>query len=149
MDDNDLSVLDTQHHEQLVLQACHPRFFASERYLVYAHPVGMRAPTLGSRRVPDGWRRARISTRSSRSRSSNGTLLWRRLFRRTLDVGAFGINAYVARNAGDDVVEEHTERSLGHEEVYVVLSGRATFTLDDETLDGRPRGLSCSSATWT
>jgi len=24
---------------------------------------------------------------------------------------------------------------LGHEEVYVVLSGRATFTLDDETLD--------------
>ena len=55
--------------------------------------------------------------------------------RRTLDIGAFGINAYVAPNAGDDVVEEHTERSLGHEEVYVVLSGRATFTLDDETLD--------------
>ena len=27
------------------------------------------------------------------------------------------------------------ERSLGHEEVYVVLAGRATFTLDDETLD--------------
>jgi tetratricopeptide (TPR) repeat protein len=33
------------------------------------------------------------------------------------------------------VVEEHTERSLGHEEVYVVLTGRATFTLDGETLD--------------
>jgi mannose-6-phosphate isomerase-like protein (cupin superfamily) len=55
--------------------------------------------------------------------------------RRTLDVGAFGINAYVAPNAGDDVVEEHTEESLGHEEVYVVLSGRATFTLDGESLD--------------
>jgi tetratricopeptide (TPR) repeat protein len=64
----------------------------------------------------------------------NGTLLWRPV-RRTLDVGAFGINAYVAPKAGDDVVEEHTEESLGHEEVYVVLSGRATFTLDDETLD--------------
>jgi tetratricopeptide (TPR) repeat protein len=64
----------------------------------------------------------------------NGTLLWRPL-RRTLDIGAFGINAYVAPKAGDDVVEEHTEESLGHEEVYVVLSGRATFTLDDETLD--------------
>jgi tetratricopeptide (TPR) repeat protein len=64
----------------------------------------------------------------------NGTLLWRPV-RRTLDVGAFGINAYVAPTAGDDVVEEHTEESLGHEEVYVVLSGRATFTLDDETLD--------------
>ena len=64
----------------------------------------------------------------------NGTLLWKPV-RRTLDVGAFGINAYVAPNAGDDVVEEHTESTLGHEEVYVVLSGRATFTLDDETLD--------------
>lgn len=64
----------------------------------------------------------------------NGTLLWRPV-RRTLDIGAFGMNAYVARNAGDDVVEEHTEESLGHEEVYLVLAGRATFTLDDETLD--------------
>jgi hypothetical protein len=62
------------------------------------------------------------------------TLLWRPL-RRTLDIGAFGMNAYVAPNAGDDVVEEHTESALGHEEVYVVLSGRATFTLDRETLD--------------
>src|SRR5512145_3253500 len=64
----------------------------------------------------------------------DGTLLWRPV-RRTLDIGAFGINAYVAPNAGDDVVEEQTERSLGHEEVYVVLSGRATFTLDGEALD--------------
>jgi tetratricopeptide (TPR) repeat protein len=64
----------------------------------------------------------------------DGTLLWRPV-RRTLDIGAFGINAYVAQNAGDDVVEEHTESSLGHEEVYLVLSGRATFALDDETLD--------------
>ena len=64
----------------------------------------------------------------------DGTLLWRPV-RRTLDIGAFGMNAYVARNAGDDVVEEHTEQSLGHEEVYFVLAGRATFTLDGETLD--------------
>jgi tetratricopeptide (TPR) repeat protein len=63
-----------------------------------------------------------------------GSLLWRPV-RRTLDVGAFGINAYVAPNAGDDVVEEHDEQSLGHEEVYVVLAGRATFELDDETVD--------------
>ena len=62
------------------------------------------------------------------------TLLWRPV-RRTLDIGAFGINAYVAPNAGDDVVEEHTEESLGHEEIYLVLAGRATFTLDDESLD--------------
>ena len=63
-----------------------------------------------------------------------GALLWRPL-RRTLDIGAFGMNAYAAPNAGDDVVEEHTEQALGHEEVYVVLAGRATFVLDGETVD--------------
>jgi tetratricopeptide (TPR) repeat protein len=63
-----------------------------------------------------------------------GRLLWRPV-RRTLDVGAFGINAYVAPSAGDDVVEEHTESTLRHEEVYVVLTGHAVFTLDGETLD--------------
>ena len=63
-----------------------------------------------------------------------GALRWRPL-RRTLDVGAFGINAYVAPKAGDLVVEEHTEQALQHEEVYVVLQGRATFTLGDDTLD--------------
>lgn len=64
----------------------------------------------------------------------DGTLLWRPV-RRTLDIEAFGINAYLAPAAGDDVVEEHTESTLRHEEVYVVLSGRATFMLDGETLD--------------
>lgn len=64
----------------------------------------------------------------------NGTLLWRPI-RRKLDVGAFGINAYAAPNTGDVVVEEHTETALRHEEVYIVLSGRASFTLDDDELD--------------
>ncbi len=36
---DDLDVLRTQHREQLVLQACHPRFFATHRYLVYAKLV--------------------------------------------------------------------------------------------------------------
>jgi tetratricopeptide (TPR) repeat protein len=83
--------------------------------------------------VAEGWQSIRIDDIEPIS-VVDGTLLWRPI-RRTLDIGAFGINAYVAPEAGDDVVEEHTERSLGHEEVYVVLSGRATFTLDDETLD--------------
>ena len=96
--------------------------------------------------MPDGWESTHLDEIEPIS-VVNGTLLWRPV-RRTLDVGAFGINAYVAPNAGDDVVEEHTERSLGHEEVYVVLSGRGTFTLDDETLE-RPRVPSSSSATWT
>jgi tetratricopeptide (TPR) repeat protein len=50
-------------------------------------------------------------------------------------VRAFGINAYTAGEAGDEVVEDHTEESLGHEEIYLVLSGRATFTVDGETVD--------------
>jgi sortase A len=43
VDDNDLSVLESRGREELVLQACHPRFFASQRYLVYARPVSVRA----------------------------------------------------------------------------------------------------------
>jgi sortase A len=38
---NELSVLRSKGHEQLVLQACHPRFFASHRYLAYARPVSV------------------------------------------------------------------------------------------------------------
>ena len=63
-----------------------------------------------------------------------GRVHWRPV-RRALDVGAFGINAFVAPQVGDDVVEEHTEEMLGHEEVYVVIAGHATFTLGEETLD--------------
>ena len=33
------------------------------------------------------------------------------------------MNAYTADAAGDEVVESHTEQTLGHQEVYVVLSG--------------------------
>ena len=127
------------HREELVLQACHPRFFASQRYLVYARPVSVSARARF--RMADGWESVRLDEIEPIS-VVDGTLLWRPV-RRTLDIGAFGINAYVAPNAGDDVVEEHTERSLGHEEVYVVLTGRATFTLDDESArrTGRHRRL--------
>ena len=63
-----------------------------------------------------------------------GTLVWKPV-RKTLGVTAFGINAYSAGNAGDEVVEEHTEEQLGHEEIYAVVSGHATFTVDGEEVD--------------
>jgi len=63
-----------------------------------------------------------------------GTLVWKPI-RKTLGVTAFGINAYTAANAGDEVVEEHTEEPLGHEEIYAVIRGRATFTVDGEQVD--------------
>ena len=43
------SVLRSKGYEQLVLQACHPRFFATHRYLAYAKPV--RVTPRGSRRA--------------------------------------------------------------------------------------------------
>jgi sortase A len=36
---DDLAVLRPGRHELLALQACHPRFFASHRYIVYARPI--------------------------------------------------------------------------------------------------------------
>lgn len=60
-------------------------------------------------------------------------LTWRPV-RRHFDIRAFGVNAYTAEEAGQRVVEEHREEG-GHEELYVVIAGRATFTLDGEEHD--------------
>lgn len=64
---------------------------------------------------------------------NDGEFVWRPV-RRRFGIEAFGANAYTA-TAGQRVVEEHTEASLGHEELYVVVRGRATFTLDGEDVD--------------
>lgn len=63
-----------------------------------------------------------------------GTLRWTPL-RKHFGITAFGVNAYTATEAGQDVVEEHTEERLGHEELYVVVSGRATFVLDGDEVE--------------
>jgi quercetin dioxygenase-like cupin family protein len=63
---------------------------------------------------------------------NNGEFVWRPV-RRRFGISAFGTNAYTAR-AGQRVVEEHYERD-GHEEMYVVLRGRATFTRGDDEVD--------------
>jgi hypothetical protein len=63
-----------------------------------------------------------------------GTLVWKPV-RKTLGVTAFGINAYTAAKAGDEVVEDHTEEALGHEEIYAVVKGHATFAVDGEEVD--------------
>jgi hypothetical protein len=58
--------------------------------------------------------------------------------RRRLGVRAFGINAYTARAAGDQVIERHNETGAGsgrHEELYLVISGRAEFTVSGEAVD--------------
>ena len=48
---SDMSVLSSPLHELLELQACHPRFFATHRYIVYAHSSRCAARTARRRRV--------------------------------------------------------------------------------------------------
>ena len=66
-----------------------------------------------------------------------GTDGWAPL-RHELDVRAFGINAWTASEAGADLISEHDEQSSGHEELYLLVSGRATFTVGGETLEAAP-----------
>ena len=57
--------------------------------------------------------------------------------RRSLDITAFGVQAYSAP-AGADVIRSHDEMLLGEagqEELYVVLEGAATFEIDGETIE--------------
>jgi tetratricopeptide (TPR) repeat protein len=66
-----------------------------------------------------------------------GEGLWRPI-RRALGVTAFGINAYTAEEAGGPLIERHDETSFGagrHEELYLVMSGRARFEVGGEEID--------------
>ena len=66
---------------------------------------------------------------------------WRPV-RRRFDIRAFGVNAYTA-DAGEHVVEEHDESRLRHEELYVVLTGRARFTIGAGSSDSRDAQAAC------
>jgi tetratricopeptide (TPR) repeat protein len=57
--------------------------------------------------------------------------------RRHLDITAFGVSAFSAPN-GVNIISEHDETLLGEagqEELYVVLSGAATFEIDGESVE--------------
>lgn len=65
------------------------------------------------------------------------SFLWHPV-RHTLGVEAFGVNAYTQPEAGGELIEEHDETGAGagrHQELYIVLSGRARFTVGDNELD--------------
>ncbi len=55
--------------------------------------------------------------------------------RKRFGVQAFGVNAWRVANAGDRILPEHDEIPSGHEELYVVVAGHATFTADDDVVD--------------
>lgn len=63
--------------------------------------------------------------------------------RHRLGIDAFGIGAWVGREAGDEIIEEHDEINEdpadNHEELYLVVDGHASFTVGGTELDA-PRG---------
>jgi tetratricopeptide (TPR) repeat protein len=57
--------------------------------------------------------------------------------RQHFDIRAFGANVYTA-DSGERVIDDHDETVEGHEELYLVLSGHAVFTVADEEVDAPP-----------
>jgi tetratricopeptide (TPR) repeat protein len=55
--------------------------------------------------------------------------------RRHLGIGAFGINAWTGAEEGAEVIGAHDETPSSHEELYLVLEGRATFTVGGDTFE--------------
>ncbi len=58
--------------------------------------------------------------------------------REQFGIEGFGVNAFRALEAGASVINEHNELGFaapGQQELYVVLSGKATFTIDGEEID--------------
>jgi tetratricopeptide (TPR) repeat protein len=60
------------------------------------------------------------------------------MIRSVLGIESFGINAWRATEAGQQIIGEHDELGSGaggHEELYFVLSGRATFAVEGEAVN--------------
>ena len=55
--------------------------------------------------------------------------------RRELGISAFGVNAWRPQSDGRTIIGEHDEATTGHEELYVVVAGHATFTVDGDEID--------------
>ena len=60
------------------------------------------------------------------------------MVRTHFDIQSFGVNAYIAEEAGVEVIGEHDElgENAGkHEELYFVSNGHAAFTVDGDEVD--------------
>jgi quercetin dioxygenase-like cupin family protein len=63
------------------------------------------------------------------------------LIRRQLGIRAFGVNAMRGAAVDDRVIGEHEEMVEAHEELYLVVRGHATFTVDGNEIDAPPGTL--------
>lgn len=83
-----------------------------------------------------GWQAARLAGIESGGDEYPST--WHPI-RHHFGIRAFGVNAWVATEAQQEVVERHDEvtadGSAGHEELYAVTTGHAVFTVDGEEVE--------------
>jgi len=55
--------------------------------------------------------------------------------RRFFGIGSFGTNLARATKAGDVLTHDHDEVAVGHEELFLIVSGHATYRVDGEEID--------------
>jgi hypothetical protein len=64
-----------------------------------------------------------------------------RPLRHHFGITSFGVTAWVGAAAGDPIINEYDEGSQPAEELFVVMSGRAIFQLEDEEVEAPPGTL--------
>lgn len=79
----------------------------------------------------------KISTLAEIEEMNDGRQPWRAV-RHHFGISSFGINSWTAKNAGDQIINEHSEEGE-QEELYVVTEGHARFELNGESRDA-PEG---------
>ena len=55
--------------------------------------------------------------------------------RKHFGIQSFGVNAWTARETDARLIPEHDEKPSGHEELYIVVSGHATFSVGGDEID--------------
>jgi hypothetical protein len=81
--------------------------------------------------------KAHFSEISSPVEPEPGNYRWKPV-RHHFGVRSFGVNVQIGEREGDWVVDDHVESSASgtrHEELYLVLCGRARFEVDGQELD--------------
>ncbi len=61
--------------------------------------------------------------------------------RHHLGITSFGVTAWVGAAVGDPIINEYDEDSEPSEELFLVVSGRATFDVEGEQVDATPGTL--------
>jgi len=88
---------------------------------------------VGTEHKGASWRVAHIDEIPFEEGSSPGTE-WKPV-RRFFDIASFGTNLSRATYAGDVLTHDHDETKANHEELFLIVSGHATYRVDGEDID--------------